>query len=118
MLDFNNTEIAFSAKSQSELKNAYLLFNTIKYPWLVKCASVASNIALKIHFPLDGLSNRLYTSNLSEVKRCRIVQRRSTICGSSMYVPPWTFQPKESKRPKEYRLLLRKPYVRSILQRE
>lgn len=35
MLDFNNTEIAFSAKSQSELKNAYLLFNTIKYPWLV-----------------------------------------------------------------------------------
>ena len=26
MLDFNNTEIAFSAKSQSELKNAYLLF--------------------------------------------------------------------------------------------
>ena len=51
MLDFNNTEIAFSAKSQSELKNAYLLFNTIKYPWLVKCARVASNIALKIHFP-------------------------------------------------------------------
>ena len=50
MLDFNNTEIAFSAKSQSELKNAYLLFNTIKYPWLVKCASVVSNIALNIHF--------------------------------------------------------------------
>ena len=52
MLDFNNTEIAFSAKSQSELQNAYWLFNTIKYPWLVKCASVASHIALKIHFPL------------------------------------------------------------------
>ena len=52
MLDFNNTEIAFSAKSQSELKNAYLLFNTIKYPWLVKCASVVSNIALNIHIPL------------------------------------------------------------------
>lgn len=52
MLDFNNTEIAFFSKSQSELKNAYLLFNTIKYPWLVKCASIASKIALKIHFPL------------------------------------------------------------------
>ena len=52
MLDFNNTEIAFSSKSQSELRNAYLLFNTIKYPWLVKCASFGSNIALKIHFPL------------------------------------------------------------------
>lgn len=52
MLDFDNTEIAFSSKSQSELKNAYLLFNTIKYPCLVKCAKVGSDIALKIHFPL------------------------------------------------------------------
>lgn len=52
MLDFNNTEIAFSAKSPSELQNAYLLFNTIKHPWLVKCAKVGTQIALKIHFPL------------------------------------------------------------------
>lgn len=52
MLDFDNTEIAFSSKSQSELKNAYLLFNTIKYPWLVKLAKLGTNIALKIHFPL------------------------------------------------------------------
>lgn len=52
MLDFDNTEIAFSSKSQSELKNAYLLFNTLKYPCLVKCAGVASTIALKVHFPL------------------------------------------------------------------
>ena len=77
MLDFNNTEIAFSAKSQSELKNAYLLFNTIKYPWLVKCASVASNIAL--NFRWGGRLNRLYINNLSVVKLCRTVQRRSTI---------------------------------------
>ncbi len=53
MLDFNNTQIAFSAKTEAELKNAYLLFNTIKYPWLVKSASVASNAALKIRFPLS-----------------------------------------------------------------
>lgn len=52
MLDFNNTEIAFSAKSPSELQNAYLLFNTIKHPWLVKCAKIGTQIALKIHFPL------------------------------------------------------------------
>ena len=52
MLDFNNTEIAFSAKSQGELKNAYLLFNTIKHPWLVKCAKIGSSMAIKIHFPL------------------------------------------------------------------
>ena len=53
MLDFNNTQIAFSAKSESELKNAYLLFNTIKYPALVKSASLASNVAIKIKFPLS-----------------------------------------------------------------
>ncbi len=52
MLDLNNTEIAFSAKSQSELRNAYLLFNTIKHPWIVKCASVLSRVALKLRFPL------------------------------------------------------------------
>ena len=52
MLDFNNTEIAFSAKTDGELQNAKLLFSTIQYPWLVKCAKVASNIAIKIHFPL------------------------------------------------------------------
>jgi proline dehydrogenase len=53
MLDFNNTEVAFSSKSDSELKNAYVLFNTIKSPSLVKCASLASNVALKIRFPLS-----------------------------------------------------------------
>lgn len=52
MLDFNNTEIAFSAKSESELKNAYLLFNTIKRPGLVKFAKWGVAAALKIHFPL------------------------------------------------------------------
>ncbi len=52
MLDFNNTEIAFSAKSEGELKNAYLLFNTIKHPGLVKFAKWGTMFALKIHFPL------------------------------------------------------------------
>ena len=52
MLDFNNTEIAFSAKSEGELRNAYLLFNTIKHPWLVKCAKWGSAIALNLHIPL------------------------------------------------------------------
>lgn len=52
MLDFNNTEIAFSSKSDGELRNAYVLFNTIKHPGLVKLAKIGTNIALKIHFPL------------------------------------------------------------------
>ncbi len=52
MLDFNNLEIAFSAKTQSELKNAYWLFNAIKYPGLVKVAKWGTHVALNIHFPL------------------------------------------------------------------
>jgi len=52
MLDFKNTEIAFSSKSQKELKNAYVLFNTIKRPGLVKFASGCANFAMAIHFPI------------------------------------------------------------------
>ncbi len=55
MLDFNNTKIAFEAKSDGELKMAYVLFNTIKYPILVKFAKFGSNLALKIHFPLGWI---------------------------------------------------------------
>lgn len=55
MIDFNNTEIAFSSKSKSELRNAYMLFNVMKYPWIVKFGKYASNIALKIHFPLGWI---------------------------------------------------------------
>lgn len=61
MLDFTNTEIALASKSESELRNAYLLFSTIQYPWLVKCAKALSNIALRIHFPLGwALKPTLY----------------------------------------------------------
>lgn len=53
MLDFNNTQIAFSSKSNGELRNAQLLFTAIAHPWLVKCAKVTSNAALNIHFPIS-----------------------------------------------------------------
>ncbi|MCD7936432.1 MAG: proline dehydrogenase family protein [Tannerellaceae bacterium] len=55
MLDFNNTEIAFSYKSNGDLRNAYWLFSTLKYPWVVKCAKVATQLALTIRFPLGWI---------------------------------------------------------------
>lgn len=55
MLDFNNTEIAFSSKTNAELNNAYLLFSVMARPWIVKAGKVASHIALKIHFPLGWI---------------------------------------------------------------
>lgn len=55
MLDFNNTQIAFSAKSNAELRNAHLLFWAIKHRWIVKLGKWGSNIALKIHFPINWI---------------------------------------------------------------
>ncbi len=52
MLDFNNLEVAFSSKSKGELSNAYLLFKTIKSPKMVKILKGASNLALKMNFPI------------------------------------------------------------------
>ncbi len=55
MLDFNNTQIAFASKSDGELRNAYLLFNVMKRPWIVKFGKWASNVAIKIHFPINWI---------------------------------------------------------------
>lgn len=52
MLDFKNTKIAFARKSDGELRNAYMLFNVMKRPWIVNLGKLASNIALSIHFPI------------------------------------------------------------------
>ena len=55
MLDFNNTEIAFASKSDGELRNALMLFNVLKSPWIVKAGKFAGLAALKIHFPLGWI---------------------------------------------------------------
>ena len=51
-MDFNNTKLAFSYKSNSDLKNAYLLFSAINRPWLVNSLSALANLALKTGLPL------------------------------------------------------------------
>ena len=52
MLDFNNTQKAFSSKSQYELYNAYLLFSMMKYQGVVTFFKGFVNVARKVHFPL------------------------------------------------------------------
>ena len=54
-LIFNNTEIAFSLKSDSELERAYFLFKMISIEPLVRIGTVATNFALKAHLPIEGL---------------------------------------------------------------
>ncbi len=58
MLDLEDTKVAFSHKSERELRRARLLFRTIRYPWLVKLGSACAKAALKIRIPIEGLVRR------------------------------------------------------------
>lgn len=52
---FNNTEIAFSLKSDTELDRAYFLFRMIDNQPLVRIGTAVTNFALKAHLPVEGL---------------------------------------------------------------
>lgn len=52
---FDNTEIAFQLKSDSELERAYFLFKMISVQPLVKIGTAATNFALKAKLPVEGL---------------------------------------------------------------
>lgn len=54
-LIFDNTEIAFSLKSDSELERAYFLFRMISIEPLVRIGTAATNFAIKAHLPIEGL---------------------------------------------------------------
>ena len=50
-ISFDNTEIAFAAKSDSELKKAHFLFSSMGKPWLVKFGLTLTPVAIKWHLP-------------------------------------------------------------------
>jgi proline dehydrogenase len=52
---FDNTEIAFKLKSNTELQRAYFLFKTIANPKLVAIGTSLTNFALKLHLPIEGI---------------------------------------------------------------
>ena len=52
---FDNTQIAFQLKSDSELERAYFLFKMISHEPLVRIGTAATNFALKAHLPVEGL---------------------------------------------------------------
>ena len=52
---FDNTEIAFKLKSDSELERAYFIFKMISSQPLVKIGTAATNFALKANLPVEGL---------------------------------------------------------------
>ena len=52
---FDNTEVAFSLKSDSQLERAYFLFRMIQNQPMVRIGSAVTNFALKAHLPIEGL---------------------------------------------------------------
>ncbi|GLB51984.1 proline dehydrogenase [Neptunitalea chrysea] len=52
---FENTEIAFALKSNSELKRAYFLFKMIANEPLVRIGTAVTNFCIKANLPVDGL---------------------------------------------------------------
>ena len=52
---FNNTQVAFALKTDSELDRAYFLFKMIANQPLVRIGTAVTNFALKAHLPVDGL---------------------------------------------------------------
>ncbi|APG64555.1 proline dehydrogenase [Tenacibaculum todarodis] len=52
---FDNTEVAFSLKTDSQLERAYFLFKMIQNEPMVRIGSAVTNFALKVHLPVEGL---------------------------------------------------------------
>ena len=50
-ISFDNTEYAFAAKTDKELKKAHFLFGAMGKPWLVKLGLRLTPLAIKWHFP-------------------------------------------------------------------
>ncbi len=52
---FNNTQNAFSLKSDTELDRAYFLFKMIAVQPLVRIGTAVTNFALNANLPVEGL---------------------------------------------------------------
>lgn len=52
---FDNTQVAFSLKSDTELDRAYFLFKMIDSEPLVRIGTAVTNFAIKAHLPVEGL---------------------------------------------------------------
>ncbi|NVJ89534.1 MAG: proline dehydrogenase family protein [Flavobacteriaceae bacterium] len=52
---FDNTEVAFSLKTDSQLERAYFLFRMIQNEPMVRIGTAVTNFALKAHLPVEGL---------------------------------------------------------------
>ncbi len=54
-VSFDNTEVAFSYKSDQDLRKSYWLFSAIGAPWLTDLGTKLVKFALKIKLPIQGV---------------------------------------------------------------
>lgn len=79
---FNNTEKAFSLKSNSELKRAHFLFQMIGKPSLVKIGTALTNFSLKFNLPVEGIIRKTvfdhFCGGISEQDCLKVVANMHT----------------------------------------
>ena len=79
---FDNTQVAFSLKSDAELKRAYFLFKMIGSQSLVKIGTSVTNLALKAHLPVEGLIRATvfdhFCGGINEVDCLKVVDKMYT----------------------------------------
>lgn len=54
-IHFDNTEIAFSYKSNKELKKAHFIFSLVNHPWISGIATGLAKLGLTLKLPVKGL---------------------------------------------------------------
>jgi proline dehydrogenase len=59
-MDFNNTEIAFSGKSNTDLKRSYWLFKIIGWNWLIKISPALLKIFMPLWIPIPIIKATIF----------------------------------------------------------
>lgn len=75
MISFDNTEIAFSSKSDKDLNRAYWLFKVIGNPTMVKLGKPLTNFALAAHLPIKGIIKKTIFKQFcggENIPECRV----------------------------------------------
>jgi proline dehydrogenase len=79
---FDNTQVAFSLKSDTELKRAYFLFKMIGSQPLVKIGTAVTHFALKAYLPVEGLIRATvfdhFCGGVNEVDCLKVVDKMFT----------------------------------------
>ncbi len=54
-ISFEDTSIAFSYKSDAELKKAHFIFSLVNHPWISMIATGSARLGFKLGLPIEGL---------------------------------------------------------------